>query len=274
MSQEAINLHAYQRELETLFNKNQLITRIKSEFINCEAFDFTAYFEANDIPAGFGFDLLVQMNLHKRCDLATLIGVLNKHYENVQTTAEMLEKCARLDLVDWSPHFNLFIVKATISQDVQDDLDRFQYPLPMVTRPRLVRTNRDTGMLNTGGSLILKNNHHEGDICLDHINRSNDIKFTINFHVADMVKNQWKGLDKAKPGEPKADFDKRKKAFIKYDKTAREVMQIITQHGNAFYLLHKYDKRGRTYCQGYHVNFQGAPWNKAVIEFANKEVIE
>ena len=274
MSQEAINLHAYQRELETLFNKNQLITRIKSEFINCESFDFTAYFEANDIPAGFGFDLLVQMNLHKRCDLATLIGVLNKHYENVQTTAEMLEKCARLDLVDWSPHFNLFIVKATISQDVQDDLDRFQYPLPMVTRPRLVRTNRDTGMLNTGGSLILKNNHHEGDICLDHINRSNDIKFTINFHVADMVKNQWKGLDKAKPGEPKADFDKRKKAFIKYDKTAREVMQIVTEHGNSFHLLHKYDKRGRTYSCGYHINYQGAAWNKSVIELFNKEVIE
>lgn len=274
MSQDAINLHAYQRELETLFNKNQLITRIKSEFINCESFDFASYFEANNVPTGFGFDLLVQMNLHKRCDLPTLVGVLNKHFDDVQETANMLEKCARLDLVDWSPHFNLFIVKMTISQDVQDDLDRFQYPLPMVTRPRLVRTNRDTGMLNTGGSLILKNNHHEGDICLDHINRSNDIKFTINFHVADMVKNQWKGLDKPKPGEPKAEFDKRKRAFVKYDKTAREVMGIITEHGNSFHLLHKYDKRGRSYCQGYHVNYQGAPWNKAVVEFANKEFIE
>lgn len=274
MSQDAINLIAYQRELETLFNKNQLITRVKSEFINCESFDFGAYFEANDIPTGFGFDLLVQMNLHKRCDLSTLIGVLNRHFENVQQTADMLEKCARLDLVDWSPHFNIFVVKFTISQDVQDELDRFQYPLPMVTRPRLVRTNRDTGMLNTGGSLILKNNHHENDICLDHINRSNDIEFTINFHVADMVKNQWKGLDKAKPGEPREDFERRKKAFVKYDRTAREVMKIITEHGNKFHLLHKYDKRGRSYCQGYHVNYQGAPWNKAVVEFANKELIE
>ncbi|MNX99393.1 hypothetical protein D3C86_1318360 [compost metagenome] len=144
----------------------------------------------------------------------------------------------------------------------------------MVVRPRLVRTNRDTGMLNTGGSLILKNNHHEGDICLDHINRSNDIKFTINFHVADMVKNQWKGLDKAKPGEPREEFEKRKRAFVKYDRTARDVMKLITEHGNEFWLLHKYDKRGRTYCQGYHVNFQGSPWNKAIVEFANKEIIE
>lgn len=274
MSQDAINLIAYQRELETLFNKNQLITRIKSEFIDCKDFDFNAYFEANDVPTGFGFDLLVQMNLHKRCNLTTLVGVLNRHFGDVQATAHMLEKCARLDLVDWSPHFELFIVKFTISADVQEELDRFQYPLPMVVRPRRVKSNSDTGMLNTGGSLILKNNHHEGDICLDHINRSNDIEFTINFHVAEMVKNQWKGLDKAKDGEPREDFERRKKAFAKYDRTARDVMKLVTEHQNKFHLLHKYDKRGRSYCQGYHVNYQGAPWNKAVVEFANKELIE
>lgn len=274
MSQDAINLIAHQRELELLFNKNQLITRIKSEFIDCPEFNFAAFFEANDIPTGFGFDLLVQMNLHKRCDVKTLVGVMNKHTGNVQQTADLLEKCARLDLIDWSPHFNLFIVRATISADVQEELDKFQYPLPMVVKPRLVRKNSDTGMLTAGGSLILKNNHHEGDICLDHINRSNAIEFCINFHVADMVKNQWKGLDKPKSGEPREMFDKRKKAFEKYDRTARDVMKIITEHGNKFHLLHKYDKRGRTYCQGYHVNYQGAAWNKAVVEFANKEIIE
>lgn len=273
MSQDAINLIAYQRELETLYNKNQIITRIKSEFIDCKDFDFGQYFEANDIPTGFGFDLLVQMNLHKRCDLPTLIGVLNKHYDNVQMTADMLEKCARADLVDWSPHFNLFIVKFTISQDVQDELDRFQYPLPMVTRPRLVKTNRDTGMLNTGGSLILKNNHHEGDICLDHINRMNSVKFSINFTVTEHVKNKWKGVDKPKSGEPREEFEKRKRALEKYNKTAHDVMKMVTEHGNEFYLTHRYDKRGRTYCAGYHINYAGNDWNKAACEFANKELI-
>lgn len=274
MSQDAINLIAHQRELEKLYNKNQTITRIKSEFINCESFDFAAYFEANDIPTGFGFDVLVQMALHKRCQLPTLVGLLDKHFSDVQMTADMLLRCAEVDIIDWSPQLNLFIVKATISQDVQDELDMYQYPLPMVVMPRKVRTNRDTGMLETGGSLILKNNHHEDDICLDHINRSNRIEFAINFHVADMVKNQWKGLDKPKPGEDRREFEKRKKAFAKYDRTARDVMQIITHYDNKFHLLHKYDKRGRTYCQGYHVNYQGAPWNKAVVEFANKEFIE
>jgi len=38
-------------------------------------------------------------------------------------------------------------------------------------------------------------------------------------------------------------------------------------------LTHKYDKRGRCYSQGYHVNPQGNDWNKAVIEFAEKEPV-
>ena len=49
-------------------------------------------------------------------------------------------------------------------------------------------------------------------------------------------------------------------------------MEILTEESDTFYLPHKYDKRGRTYCQGYHVSYQGAAWNKAVIEFANEEV--
>lgn len=273
MSQEAINLIAHQRELEILFNKNQLITRVKGEFMKKDQFDFASYMEAQKIPVGFGFDLLVQMALHKRCQLPTLVGLLNKHFNNVQQTTDMLYKCAQADLVNWSPGLQLFITVCTISQDVQEELDRFQYPLPMVVMPRKVKCNRDTGMLNSGGSLILKNNHHEDDICLDHINRQNRIKFAINWGVVKMVKNQWRGLDKAKPGESREEFQKRKKAFEKFDRTAKDVMDLITEHGNEFYILNKYDKRGRTYTQGYHVNPQGNDWSKACVEFADKELI-
>ena len=273
MSQDAINLIAHQRELEVLFNKNQLITRIKAEFLKTDQFDFASYMEAQKIPVGFGMDLLVQMALHKRCQLPTLVGLLDKHFCNVQQTTDMLMRCAEADLVNWAPGLDLFVTVATISQDVQDELDRFQYPLPMVVMPRTVKCNRDTGMLNSGGSLILKNNHHEDDICLDHINRSNRIKFAINFNVVKMVKNQWRGLDKAKPGESREEFQKRKKAFEKYDRTAKDVMDIITEHENGFYILNKYDKRGRTYSCGYHINPQGADWNKACVEFFDKEVI-
>jgi hypothetical protein len=264
----------HQKLLEQLFNKNQLLPRIRSEFLNCEEFSFVAYLTQHEIPVEFGIDLLAQMALHKRANLQTLIGVLFHHLKDAQLTADMLARSAIADLVDWSPGLKLFIVKFPISDDVQEELDRFQYPLPMVVKPKPIRTNRDTGYLFGSGSVILKNNHHEEDVCLDHLNRINQIKFTINVDVVRMVKNSWRNLDKAKEGETKEDFVKRKKAFEKYDRVAHGVMDILLEENDHFYFTHAYDKRGRTYCRGYHANYQGNPWNKAVISFADKEIVE
>lgn len=273
MNQE-INLFAHQRELEKLYNKNQLMTRIQSEFINCEQFDFLTFFQEKGIPEKFGLDLMAQMALHKRCDLPTLVGTLRRHFPDAQQVVDMIKLCAQLDLLNWSPDLKQFIVVVTISKDVQEELDRFQYPLPYVVVPKTVKSNSDTGMFTSGGSIILKKNHHDDDVCLDHINRCNRMAFRIDNRVATMVKNQWRNLDKAKDGESREDFEKRKRAFEKYDRTCKDVMDTVQKHSDTFHLGHKYDKRGRTYCQGYHVDYQGTAWNKAVILFANEEVVE
>lgn len=265
------DLRARQIELEQLFNKNQLIPRIRKEFTDCTKFNFMEYIHAQGIPVLFGIDLLVQMALHKRTTLITLIGCLRHHLENSQETADMIYKAAEADLVDYSVQLKQFVVKFNISADVQAELDKFQFPLPMVIQPEMVTTNKETGMLISGGSIILRNNHHNDDVCLDHINRMNQVRFTINHNTAMMVKNKWRNLDKAKEGETKEDFERRKRAFDKYDRTAKEVIGMLPDD---FYLTHRYDKRGRVYCQGYHVTYQGAPWNKAVIELADKEHIE
>lgn len=274
MSKPSLELIAHQRELEVLYNKNQTVTRIKSEFTNFEDFDFATYMQQKGIPIDFGFALLAQMALHKRCDLPTLVGIMKGHCADLQQCADLLEVCAEADLVDWVPDLQIFVVKVTIAQHVQDELDRYQYPLPFVVPPKKVKNNRDTGMYMSNGSIILKKNHHDDDVCLDHINRCNAMKFKIDWRVVQMVKNQWRNLDKAKPGETNEDFMRRRKAFEKYDRTAKDVMAKITEHGEEFHMGHKYDKRLRTYCQGYHVNYQGTAWNKAVILFANQEVIQ
>lgn len=265
-----MNLRDRQIELEHLYNKNQLIPRIRKEFMDTTRFDFPRYLKQCGIPEAFGIDLLVQMVLHKRTTLTTLVGVLRHHFEDGQKTADMLYRAADCDLVNYDAQLRVFILVFNISADVQLELDKFQFPLPMVVRPELVENNKQTGYITSGGSVILRNNHHMDDVCLDHINRMNAIKFTINQDTASMVKNKWRDLDKAKEGETKEDFERRKKAFEKYDRTAREVISMLTDD---FYLTHRYDKRGRTYCQGYHVTYQGAPWNKAVVEFADKEIV-
>ncbi|QEP29830.1 RNA polymerase 1 [Sinorhizobium phage ort11] len=264
---------AYQKEMEKLFHKNQLIPRIKKEFTDCKEMNFSVYMKAKEINEDFGYDLLVQMVLHKRVKLAVIVGILRRHFMDSQATVDELHKAAEANLVDWNPVTEQFILRINISPDVQEELDRYQYPLPMIVEPRELITNHDSAYLTGSGSVILKQNHHEDDVCLDHLNRVNAVKFKINHITATMIQNQWKGLDKPKEDEEFKDYQRRVKQFEKYDRTAKDVMTHLEIADNEFYLTHKYDKRGRIYCQGYHVNYQGTPWNKSVIEFAEGEIV-
>lgn len=262
-----------QGTLENLFHRNQLMPRVLSEFTSNE--QIKEMVKRSGLKPQFCFDLLVQMSIHRRANLSTLIGLLRHHFDDSQATADALYIAADNDLVNYAPDVELFVTIATISQDVQDEIDKYQFPLPMVIPPEPIKTNRDTGYtVHRKGSVILKNNHHDDDVCLDHLNRMNSIKLSINQKVMVMVQNQWRNLDKPKPDETLEEYKKRVKAFNKYDKHSREVMGLLLSEGNELYLTHAYDKRGRTYCRGYHVNYQGNDWNKAVVEFADKEIIE
>ena len=274
---ESNPMMGHQIELEKLYNKNQLLRRVKREFTDQKEVDLYAFMKARDINPDFGYDLLVQLVLHKRTTLPTMVGILRHHVKegaSLQPIADMILKCCEHDLCDWNPMTNQLVVRADITKEVQEELDRYQFPLPMVVEPRKLRDNLDSAYISMNdGSVILRDNHHDDDVCLDHLNRVNKIQFTLDNDTANMIRNRWRNLDKPKTGESKQDFERRKRAFEKYDRTAKIVMSQVTRLGNQFWLTHKYDKRGRVYCQGYHINYQGAAWNKSVIQLADKEIV-
>lgn len=263
--------YKHQQELERLYSKNELMPRMRQFFKDYGAEDD---FDALNIDPKFGITVLVQMALHKRCNISTLVGLTLQYFKTAQEAADQIGKLVSLGLVGWDDNLRVLVTKFTIPADLQAEIDKFQYPLPMVVEPRKLKTNSDTGYLVSGsrGSVILKNNHHEDDVCLDHLNRLNRIKLQINEQTAVMVNNKWKNLDKPEDGETREEFQKRVRAFDKYNKHAIEVMALVVQEGNDFYLTHRYDKRGRTYAQGHFINPQGTEWNRAVLEFVNQEV--
>ena len=260
-----------QLRLEELFNKNQVVPRIRAEFQNSN--ELVDILHAFNIPKKLGMDMMTYMVILKRLEVSALVGLLRFHCTSAQEVAHHLQSAAEAGLIRWDHIKEQFVILHTISKEVQDDVDRYQYPLPMVVRPKEVTSNKGYGYFTDDSSVILKDNHHEKDVCLDHLNRSNRVEYTLDMETAYMIQNQWKGLDKIREGETKADLDKRRKAFQKYDRTSKTVLELINMLSDKFYLTHRYDKRGRTYAQGYHVNPQGNSWNKAVINFANKEVI-
>lgn len=263
-----------QFDMEKLFAKNQLMGRIKKEFVDA---GFEKFLVSKDVPVEFGLDLLVQMQVHKRASVAVLVGILHRHFEDeanpLQACADALLHAAANDVMDLKTVDQRFVVKYVLSDDVQNEIDKYQYPLPMVVKPNDIKDNRTTGYMTIKGSVILKNNHHDGDLVLEHLTRVNGIKLCMNPETVRMIQNKWKNLDKPKDDESFEDYKKRVRAFDKYDRTSRDVLDSLFTLGNEFYLTHKYDKRGRTYSQGYHVNYQGTDWNKAVVEFADKELV-
>jgi hypothetical protein len=273
---------ADQMVMETLFSKYQAVACIKRE---CVEANFPAVMADLGIHVEFGLDLLTQMVLHKRADVPTLIGLLMKHFvdqdeeinkiwDPAQACADELYKMAAAELVSWDDTAEVFILAYGISEDVQNQIDILQYPLPMIQEPVKVTHNKQTGYLSIPGSIILKKNHHDDDVCLDHINRCNQVPLTLNPDVVNYVQNKWKNHNTQKDDESFEKFQKRCKAFKKYDQSSHDVLEALRVAGNRFWLTHKYDKRGRTYCQGYAVTYQGNDFNKACVEFADAEITE
>lgn len=263
-----------QLALEAKYNKNQLVKRIKSEFTDCESLDFVEAFDAIEVDPEFGIQVLTQLAIHKQANMSTMIGSVRSYVDTFQQAADWLYIMAANDFINWDPVKEVFVVEIDITKDVQHEIDAYQFPLPMVVTPRKLRENIDSAYLTGKQSLILKNNHHEGDICLDHLNRMNRIALSVDVDVSNHLQNKWKGVDKQKDDETRADFMKRVRAFNKYNEVAHEVIGIMVEAGNKFYLTHRPDKRGRTYSQGHHINYQGNSWNKATVVLYHGEIIE
>lgn len=256
------NLIETQRNLEELYNRNQLLDVLRDQFA-----------ELTDDP--FKKDVLVQIYLHKQADVPTMVGIFSPKWGEPQDVAQLLLEAVEEDLLDFDFDNKKFVMIYGITKDVEDLLARYQFPLPMVVRPNKVVNNRmGSGYFDKRGSIVLNGSDvfDEEDVCLDHINRANSVGLTLNL---DVIASQEGNMivPKRKVGEGFEDFRKRRKQAEVFYNHSLEVMQGLLALGNEFWLTWKYDRRGRSYCVGYHVNAQGNDYNKAVLELSNKEII-
>ena len=256
------DMNETQRNLEELFSKNQLLDVLRDQFSN-----------VTEDP--FKLDVLVQIYLHKQADVPTLVGLFSPKWGTPQDVADMLLECVQEDILDFDMTHGRFITRYGISTEVEDMLARYQFPLPMVVQPTKVTNNMmGSGYMSTKGMIVLNASDvfKDEDVCLDHINRANSVCLNLNLDVVASTEGNMI-VPKRKPGEGFEDYRKRKKQAAVFYENSLDVMTSLTALGNEFWLTHKYDRRGRSYAVGYHVNSQGTDYNKAVLDLANKEVI-
>lgn len=258
-----------QADLEHLFNKFQLMKILRSEFETIV--DQTVCAEAQIEPA-MATETLCQIYLHRQADPQTMVGILSPKYGSPQDVADKLLKLVEMDYLDFNEDLDRFTVKYELSDDVKEMLDRFQFPLPMVVKPEKVTDNFTTGYLTMKHLLVLNGSEYfeDKDICLDHLNRANQVALAMNFDVINSDQGKFVKPVRA-VGEDFDEYRKRVKQAEQFYQTSIVVMDQIAQLSDEVYLTHRYDRRGRVYASGYHINTQGDDYRKAVLTLANKE---
>jgi hypothetical protein len=139
-----------------------------------------------------------------------------------------------------------------------------KYLPPVICQPMRVRHNKAKQYITKRESLILgKGNHHEDCLALDVINIMNSIPLELDVKMLQYLEKPKKALD----------TNEKKRGFERLRIASRAVYNEMLEWGNKFYFTNKYDKRGRLYSQGHHINIQSTEYKKCIISLHNKELI-
>lgn len=191
-------------------------------------------------------------------------------FDAVRTVSEMLAVCVDVGLYDialaGTTDEGLMMICSCYSlpEELLQYINQTKYLPPMICPPNLVYENYDYDYLTERSSKILRShNHHDMPLALDVLNLMNQQALSLDLRVLNEIEESKKPLDTAEKANN----------FHRMVSASRVVYQTMIDSGNRFYLTWKYDKRGRIYCQGYHITCQGSQYKKAILEFADKYVI-
>lgn len=149
-------------------------------------------------------------------------------------------------------------------------INRCKYLPPMLCKPNKVVSNNDCGFITFKEHCVLKrHNHHALPISLDVLNIQNAIELSLDPFVL-----EWEKEFKMKDEYKDKTVLQLKEIQDQFELAKAETYALYDELPDKFYLLHRYDSRGRLYCSGYSISYQSAEYDKAVINIAKKEFIE
>jgi len=194
----------------------------------------------------------------------------NDKAEAISMVADLLALLCQTDAFDITKKNKraslMLVSKIPLSDELLEFIANSQYLPPMVCEPLPLTHNYSSGYLTHNDSLLLgQGNHHDGDICLDVLNTMNAVALKLDTKFLSTVEE-----------EPTFELDTPDKVdqWTAFKKHSYAFYSLLVKQGNEFYLTHKVDKRGRIYASGYHINTQGTPFKKAMLELLHEELVE
>lgn len=176
----------------------------------------------------------------------------------IKRIAEIIYQMAVADLLDITPanrHGTITVsTPYSLSDDILFKLEKARFLPPMVIPPRPIKSRKDSGYLTVRSPVLSKSyNQHDGDLAWDVLNLTNSCAFTLDIDFLKAAKDELEDEQ--------------------LNQLTNETCVDLYHWGNEFYFNNFYDARGRMYCRGYHLNFQGNSYRKAMLNFLKSEPI-
>ena len=221
-----------------------------------------------DLFTGIAYCLRPELFTSVTAQLASRLRFSDKT-EAITTVAEITAVLCATDAFDIekaNKMASLMVVSnIPLSERLVTFIEESRFLPPMVCEPLELTHNYSSGYLTHNDSLILgTGNHHDGDICLDVLNTMNKVALKLDTEFLCKVEE-----------EPTFDLDTQDKLdqWNKFKEQSYMMYSLLASQGNRFHFNHKVDKRGRIYCQGYHLSTQSTAFKKASLEFAKEELV-
>lgn len=206
--------------------------------------------------------------------LAPILEMEN-HWDAIKTAAELISVVGSATdfydilLVEHSGEKSIEVQSNyKLEFDTLVKLEKMKYLPPLITKPKEIKSNLDTPYLSKNvvqKSVILgKENHHNYPQALDVINIANSVALELDTDILQYEETSKKPLDT-------------KEKLLNFQllrESSKEVFEDMINAGNKFYFSWRFDKRGRMYSMGYHINIQANEYRKAMLSLAKKEIIK
>lgn len=165
-------------------------------------------------------------------------------------------------------------VNVALEDGESEALDKFQFPLPFVCPPQRI-SPASAGYITLKEKPVSKGLPYIAELPVYDLIRTSKVAFSINEKAldCDMVFKVKHPEDYSSEQEHPKIWDEAVKAYnLKFFRT-RVMLDTFKEEGvERFYFAHRKDGRFRDYCIGLQANEQGTDQDKALLEFADKEV--
>lgn len=190
-----------------------------------------------------------------------MIGAIANHVkcadtlDRIKTAAEMIALAYQCELIVITKTSDKTMM-ITTDHVLRVQIPQFIKHMPVFEEPEPLTKSQILGS---------RFKQHEGDVCVDHINRMNNIPLSLELRIIESMPETTTNIHETQEQVDAWD------TFVQHSKG---IYELIEQEGNLFYLEHSNDTRGRCYASGYCVGYQGSGYKKAIVQLANKEIVK